>query len=201
MNNSGKAGLATVVIRTRQYVAAVRPQEDGLVLQLLRYHQELRDMQDFDLPAAELRKVKPSKQERAMATQLIDAMTDTWDPKDFSDEYHDAVMKMIKDKIAAGETEAVDLPDDEDEGSDEVTTINFLDVLRQSVEGHTKKSKRAGKTARALKTARAGTKATKKRSPAKTNESTDAAKVVRRLICCHTPRGDRDAIRLSTTHT
>lgn len=169
LRDAGKAGLATVVIRTRQYVAAVRPQDDGLVLQLLRYHQELRDMQDFDLPTAELRKVKPSKQERAMATQLIDAMTDTWDPKDFHDEYHDAVMKMIKDKIAAGETEAVDLPDEEEDDSDEMTTINFLDVLRQSVEGHSKKSKQTGKTPRAVKPAKAGSgaKAAKKRTATK----------------------------------
>ena len=146
LNESGKAGLATVVIRTRQYVAAVRPHDTGLVLQLLRYHQELRDLQDFDLPEAELRKVKASKQERTMATQLIDAMTDSWDPKDFHDEYHDAVMKMIKDKIAAGETEAVDVPDDEDDSDDEVTTINFLDVLRKSVEGHAGRSKSSKKS-------------------------------------------------------
>ncbi len=54
-------------------------------------------------------------------------MTDNWNPKDFHDEYHDAVMKKIKDKIAAGsETEPADLPDDKDDSNDEVTTINLM---------------------------------------------------------------------------
>ncbi len=172
-----KAGLATVVIRTRQYVAAVRPHENGLVLQLLRYHQELRDLADFDLPEADLRKVKASKQERAMATQLIDAMTDKWNPQDFHDEYHDAVMKMIKDKIAAGETEAVDVPDDQDDDDDEVTTINFLEVLRQSVEGRNRKAtptRKSGKAATKTATkasSKASAKPSSKRRPAKKKTS------------------------------
>ncbi len=85
-----------------------------------------------------------------MAAKLIEGMTDKWNPKDFHDEYHDAVMKMIKDKIASGETEAVDVPDEEDTDED-VTTINFLEVLRQSVEGHKTKRKPAKKAKRPTK--------------------------------------------------
>ncbi len=144
--DSERCGLATVVIRTRQYVAALRPHGKGLVLQLLRYHQELRDLADFDMPESEMSRVKASKQERDMAMQLIDGMTDKWEPKDFHDEYHDAVMKMIKDKIASGETEAVDVPD-EDETDEEPATINFIDVLRQSVEQHAKRGRTAPKKA------------------------------------------------------
>lgn len=140
LSDSERVGLATVVIRTRQYVAALRPYRDGLLLQLMRYHQELRDIEDFDMPETELRRVKSSKQERDMARQLIDGMTDKWNPKEFHDEYHDAVMKMIKDKIASGQTEPVDLPDDE-ETEEEPATINFLEVLRRSVESRSGKSK------------------------------------------------------------
>ncbi len=154
LEKANKVGLATVVIRTRQYVAALRPYQDGMLLQLLRYAQELRGLADFDLPAAQLSKVKASKQEKDMAAQLIDGMTDKFAPEDFHDEYHDAVMKMIEDKIASGETEAVDLPDDK-EPDEEKTTINFLDVLRQSLE-----SKR-GKPKSGRKKAKVASKATK----------------------------------------
>ncbi len=158
------------------------------MLQLLRYHQELRDLADFDLPEADLRKVKASKQERAMATQLIDAMTDKWNPQDFHDEYHDAVMKMIKDKIAAGETEAVDVPDDQDDDDDEVTTINFLDVLRQSVEGRNRKATPTRKSGKA-----ATKTATKASSKASRNPAPNAARPRRR------PVAKRNALRVGPT--
>ena len=149
LSNSERIGLATVVIRTRQYVAALRPFQDGLVLQLLRYQQELRDMKDFDLPETELRKVKPSKQERDMAMQLIEGMTDKWDPDRYHDEYHDAVMKMIKDKIASGKTDVAEPQEDEAE-DEEPATINFIEVLRRSVERHpTKKGSGRSSTGKA----------------------------------------------------
>jgi DNA end-binding protein Ku len=136
--DSERVGLATVVIRTRQYVAALRPHGDGMVLQLLRYEQELRDMKDFDMPESDFCKVKPSKQERDMAKQLIDGMTDKWDPDRYHDEYHDAVMKLIKDKIASGNTDVAEPADDEDDTEEAPATINFIDVLRRSVEKNAK---------------------------------------------------------------
>ena len=132
-------------------------------------------MKDFDLPEAELRKVKPSKQERDMASQLIGGMTDKWDPDRYHDEYHDAVMKLIKDKIASGNTDVGEPPDDEDQ-EEEPATINFIEVLRQSVERHSSKKgtgrRRATKAPAARKkasTARrsATTKNAKKRSKGK----------------------------------
>lgn len=129
---SERVGLARVVIRTRQYIAALRPHHDGMVLQLLRYEQELRDMKDFDMPESESRRSKASKQERDMAMQLIKGMSDKWDPDRYHDEYHDAVMKMIKDKIASGDTYVAEPQEEEPE--DRPSTINFIDVLRQSVE-------------------------------------------------------------------
>jgi len=174
LDDSERIGLATVVIRTRQYVAALRPFQDGLVLQLLRYQQELRDMKDFDLPETEMRKVKPSKQERDMASQLIDGMTDKWDPDRYHDEYHDAVMKLIKDKIASGNTDVAEPPDDEDH-EEEPATINFIDVLRRSVERHSSKkgsgkrsSAKASSARKKASTARRPTtKAAKKRAKSK----------------------------------
>lgn len=170
LEKAEKVGLASVVIRTRQYVAALRPFKEGMLLQLMRYEQELRDLADFELPTAQLSKIKASKQERDMAAQLIDGMTDRFDPEQYHDEYHDAVMKMIHDKIESGDIEARDLPDEETP-DEEKTTINFLEVLKQSLEKKSSQRKGTSKKAKAslkkkTSTKTAAPKKTSKKQPA-----------------------------------
>lgn len=170
LEKAEKVGLASVVIRTRQYVAALRPFKEGMLLQLMRYEQELRDLADFELPTAQLSKIKASKQERDMAAQLIDGMTDRFDPEQYHDEYHDAVMKMIHDKIESGDMEARDLPDEETP-DEEKTTINFLEVLKQSLEKKSSQRKGTSKKAKAslkkkTSTKTAAPKKTSKKQPA-----------------------------------
>ncbi|MGN6545083.1 MAG: Ku protein [Aureliella sp.] len=182
---SDRVGVCKVVIRTRQYVAALRPYDDAMLLQLLRFEQELRDVHDFDFPETEMHKVHPSRQERQMAMELIDGMTESWRPEEYHDEYHDAVMKLIKDKIASGETDVAPAHQDEEEESEEPATINFIEVLRRSVEqtgrkptshksashkahpARKKAARKKAKTASARKTTKRSHKPSKKRSKKK----------------------------------
>lgn len=129
---SGKAGIATVVIRSRQYLAALLPQGDALLLELLRYQQELRDLNEFDIPGRDLRKLKVAKKEIDLAAQLIEGMTVDWDLKKHQDEYRGVLMKLIEKKIKSGQTEAIEA-EEEDLEEVEPQTINFIDVLKQSV--------------------------------------------------------------------
>jgi DNA end-binding protein Ku len=130
---SGKAGIASVVIRSRQYLAALIASGDALLVELLRFHQELRDLGDFELPGHDLRTLKVSKKEIDLAAQLIDGMTTDWDAAEHHDEYRDVLMKLIEKKIKSGKTEAIDVEDAEEEDVDEPQTINFMDVLKKSV--------------------------------------------------------------------
>ncbi len=132
MAASAKVGIAQVVIRTRQHLAAMQPQNDALILTLLRYQQEIRDLSDFEIPGNDLRKYKITKKEIEMAEQLINGLTGPWDPSEFHDEYIDAVMKMIEKKIASGKTEVIEV--DEEGAEKEPATINFMDVLKKSIE-------------------------------------------------------------------
>jgi DNA end-binding protein Ku len=159
ISSSGKAGIATVVIRARQYLAALMAMGDALVLELLRYSQELRDLDEFEFPTTELRTAKVSKKEVDLATQLIDGMTTKWDPADYHDEYRDVLMKLIEKKIKTGQTEAIEM-DEEEEPDEEPKTIDFMEVLKQSV-AHTSKG-RAKKRRLATKKS-----AAKKRKPTK----------------------------------
>lgn len=129
--DSGKAGIAKVVIRGRQYLAALLAQGNALVLELLRFHQELIDLSEFDLPTGSLREYGVAKKEIDLATKLISGMTAKWNASRFHDEYRDALMKLVERKIKSGQTEAIE--DVEEEQEPVRQTINFMDVLKRSV--------------------------------------------------------------------
>jgi DNA end-binding protein Ku len=131
-----------VVIRARQYLAALIPQGDALVLELLRYDQELVDLSEFELPSGNLRDYSVNRKEIDLAMKLISGMTTKWNASKYHDEYREALMKLVQKKVAAGQTEAIE--DVEEEESPIRQTINFMDVLKKSVEhaskGRTKAS-------------------------------------------------------------
>jgi DNA end-binding protein Ku len=129
---SGKAGIAKVVIRGRQHLAALIAQGDALVLELLRFDQELIQLTEFDLPSSELREYGVQKKEVELASKLISGMTAKWNAAKFHDEYRDALMKLIERKIKSGQTQAVE--DVEEEEAPVSQTLNFMDVLKRSVE-------------------------------------------------------------------
>jgi DNA end-binding protein Ku len=142
--HSGKAGIAKVVIRGRQYLAALIPQGKALVLELLRFHQELIDISEYELPNGDLRKYGVQKKEIELAEKLIDGMTAKWDASKYHDEYRDALMKLVQRKIQSGHTEAIE--DVEEDTAPVRQTINFMDVLKRSVAQKGKTRKTAGAT-------------------------------------------------------
>ncbi len=99
---SKKIAIAKVVIRARQHLAALKPQKDGLILELMHFPGELIDIEEFKEP--KVRKVGNS--EMQMAKQLIESMTTKWNPAEYTDEYHEALEKLIEDKIEHGEKSA-----------------------------------------------------------------------------------------------
>ncbi len=92
---SGKIGIAKVVIKTRQHLAALKPQSNGIVLELMRFPEELIAASDFPVPKA----VSPSTPERAMARKLVESMSRTWNPEAFEDDYHELLEKVIEEKL------------------------------------------------------------------------------------------------------
>jgi DNA end-binding protein Ku len=145
ITKTGKAGIAKVVIRARQHLAALMVHENALILELLRFDQELRSLREFDLPSMDLKEFKVNGTEVALATKLIDGMTSRWQAKDFHDEYRAALMKLVESKVKRGETEAIETEDHED--GPPAGTINFMDVLKRSVSQNSKsaRSKRPAK--------------------------------------------------------
>jgi DNA end-binding protein Ku len=151
IKEAGKAGVAKVVIRARQYLAALVAQGNALVLELLRYDQELVDLNEFDLPTRELKEYSVQKKEIELAKKLIEGMTTNWKAAQFHDEYREALMKLVQRKVAAGQTEAIEDIEDED-AAPVRQTINFMDVLKRSVEHASKGKAKTARPARAKTT-------------------------------------------------
>jgi DNA end-binding protein Ku len=158
---SGKAGIAKVVIRGRQYLAALVAQGNALVLELLRFQQELIDLSEFDLPTSDLRAYGVAKKEIELATKLISGMTAKWNASKFHDEFRDALMKLVERKIKTGQTEAIE--EVEEEAAPVPQTINFMDVLKQSVAHAEKGRTNTGRAAKAKPSPR-GRRPRKKRA-------------------------------------
>lgn len=142
---AGKAGLARVVIRAKQYLAALVVEGDALVLELLRYADELQEVDEFDLPSGDLREHKVTRKEIELAGKLIEGMSGEWDPTRFKDDYHHAVDKMIQRKIKSGQTEAIGDVEGDSGGSEAPASLNFMEILKKSVAGASKRESPARK--------------------------------------------------------
>jgi DNA end-binding protein Ku len=150
MERAGKVGIARVVIRSRGNLAALMPLGNSLVLEMLRYHQEVRSFEDFDFPAGDLTKHRITSKELALAEQLIDGLSGQWDPDTFRDEYRDVLLKHIKKRIAEGDTDEVG--EVAQPAAEAPRTVNFMTMLKRSLDQSSKaprrKSKPTGRPAR-----------------------------------------------------
>lgn len=166
LEKSGRLAIARLVVRTRQYVAAVYPMDDVLVVQVLRYRHELRDAGDLDLPKGNAG--KPSSREVEMAERLIEGMAEEWKPASYKDEYRDQLLALIKKKAKAGEDVEVEEVEEEEKPR-EAEIVDLMALLKESVskgKGKAKdksaaKGKSEGKAARGK-----GTKAPARRRSA-----------------------------------
>src|SRR5438132_6879377 len=132
MAKAGKAGIATVVIRTKQYLAALIPQDDALVLNTLRYYKELKKPEDLEIPE-KLKGHKPTSKELDMALRLIDDMADEWQPEKYHDTYHADLLKRTQEKVKAGQNEAVTEPEKAARPQKGGGVIRLIDLLQTRV--------------------------------------------------------------------
>lgn len=136
LRQTGKVGIANVVIRTRQYVAALIPMDDLIVMNTLRYSNEIRAADEFDVPSADLKAVGVSPREIDMAAKLVEGMTETWKPDRYKDTYHEDLLALIEKRIEAGQTEMITEPSaaEEDQPAAKGEVIDLMALLKRSVE-------------------------------------------------------------------
>lgn len=140
---TGKIGIAKVVIQTKQHLAALIPSGDALVLNLMRWGDDVKPQDELDLPKEGARATAPSAAELKMARMLVEDMSGKWDPAQYKDEFKAAVMRLVAKKVKAGKTETVIEPQEETPAyADNV--IDLTELLQRSLKGTRKK---AAKTA------------------------------------------------------
>jgi DNA end-binding protein Ku len=132
LKKSGKAGIATVVIRTRQYLAAVIPQDEVLLMDTLRYADELKGVEELGIPGGTLHH-KASPKEIDMALRLIEDMSEKWRPEKFKDTYRDDLMARIKEKVKKGQTEEITEPEKGAKEPASADVIDLMALLKKSV--------------------------------------------------------------------
>lgn len=142
LRRSGRVGLANVVIRTRQHLAVVAPLGRALVLNTLRFPDEIRPADELDLPDENLQRLGVASGEVEMATRLIDVMSERWTPERYRDTYREDLLARIRQKVDAGratspasiEPEAPPAPAVEPPVEAGAQVVDLMAMLRRSVE-------------------------------------------------------------------
>lgn len=132
LKRSGKAGVARVVIHSREYIGVLAPYGKALVLNLLRYAAELKDPAELGLPEEDLKKLGVTEKELDMAERLIDSMIGDWEPGKYHDTYREELLGYIKKKVEAGETARVEEAPPAPKPGAEV--IDIMSLLKKSLE-------------------------------------------------------------------
>ena len=127
LKDSNKVGIAKVVIKTRQYLAGVKPEDGVLVLELMHFADELADPGKLHVP----KKTEVGKREMNMAKSLIDSMSSKWNPEKYRDDYREALMEVIEEKVEAGGKEIEEKPK---KARKPTKVIDLVSVLQKSLE-------------------------------------------------------------------
>jgi DNA end-binding protein Ku len=128
------AGIGHVMIRTRRYLCAVLVRNDALILNLLRFQQELVPLDDFSFPEADLKALRISPRELEMAEQLIDSMTVEWEPDRYVDDYRERLVKLVDKHVARKQGLVSEPKSDEHEPENAATNVvDFMALLKNSL--------------------------------------------------------------------
>ena len=167
LRKAKKIGVARVVIRTREYLSAVMPLGDALVLMLMRCPQELVDPSEYKLPEGKAGDYRISAKELEMATQLVDSMAAKWNPDDYHDEFRERlaeiIRKRIKDKGAT--TQVLEEPEPEEGAATNV--VDFVSLLQKSLKDNRRTPAKKTATKKAARKAAPRKAAKAKKAPAK----------------------------------
>lgn len=161
---TGRVGVARVVIQTRQHLAVLVPSGPALILNLLRWGGEIKSFEALKLPPAGARAAGLKEAELKMARQLIEEMSAPWDADDFRDSFKDEIMRLVRQKAEAGDiqnVEKVEAPGTAKAGAE---IIDLTELLKRSLQGGGKSSAKNRETDDAERKTPARPKPSRKRA-------------------------------------
>ncbi len=156
-----RIGIARVVIQTKQHLAALMPAGPALVLNLLRWSDEIRSWEKLDLPDEGTKEAGITEKELKMAEQLVVDMSGKWNPGEFRDSFKDEIMKLVQEKVETGEVQTVAQPE-EMEAQRSAQIVDLTELLQRSLkksgekEGRGAPSRKSAKAERSIASSQAG---------------------------------------------
>jgi DNA end-binding protein Ku len=134
LKRTEKVAVANVVVRTRQHLAVVLPEDDILVLNTLRFADEIRSPNDMGVAAPGAKSAGLAAKEISMAQKLIEGMTGPWEPEKYRDTYREDLMKRINEKVRAKDTHTLTEAAKESRPRKSAEIIDLMAVLKQSLQ-------------------------------------------------------------------
>jgi DNA end-binding protein Ku len=130
---AGVVGVARVVMHTKERLAALIPDGDALLLNTIRWADEIRPRTEIDFPAAGKGAAKPKEGELKMALQLIRDMTGKWQPDTYTDKFTSAIHALAAQRVKAGKTEQVTSLEGEAPSATASNVVDLTELLKKSL--------------------------------------------------------------------
>ncbi len=141
LRKAGKIGIATVIIRVKQHLAALVCVGDTIVLNTLRFADEIRETDELKIPTKSSKTATVTDKELKMAMALVEGMSEEWKPEQYHDTYREDIMSLVEKKVKAKETKVITMPGKETEHRASSNVVDLVALLQQSI------GKKPGKTA------------------------------------------------------
>ncbi len=133
LRKAGKIGIARVVIRVKQHLAALVCVGDTIVMNTLRYADEIRDAGDLKIPTRGDRKAEITDKELKMAMALVQGMAEDWEPEQYHDTYREDVLALIEKKVKAHQTKTITMPEKGEPKRETGKVIDLVSLLQASL--------------------------------------------------------------------
>lgn len=138
LRKTRKIAIATVVIRVRQHLCALMCVDDGIVLNTLRFSEEIRGTEELKLPPTTLKSAGISDKELQMALSLVEGMSEEWDPEQYHDTYKNDVLALVEKKVKAKQTRSITVAAPETKEKTASNVVDLVALLKQSLRGKPK---------------------------------------------------------------
>jgi len=133
LRKTGKIGIANVVIRVKQHLAALVCVGDVIVMNTLRYSDEIKPVDDLKIPSSDAKSAAISDKELKMAMALVEGMSEEWKPEQYHDTYREDVLALVEKKVKAKDTKTITMPGKEKAAPSSSNVIDLVSLLQQSL--------------------------------------------------------------------
>lgn len=133
LRKTGKIGIANVIIRVKQHLAALVRVGDVIVMNTLRYSDEIRASDELKIPSTGARAAAISDKELKMAMALVEGMSEDWKPDQYHDSYREDILALVEKKVKAHQTKTITMPGKEKAPDQPGNVIDLVALLQQSL--------------------------------------------------------------------